>query len=199
VPRACQSSAGGCPPSPPPPPHTHTHTRTHTHAHRSPGCLTGLPLSLFLTVPLRCLKLFVYFVLLHVRAVFVVGWRPRGRLQSVKDVPPGTAPKAMRLKEAEAMGKFDLSALGTVAPRPVPKTAKEFVVARNEYEAKVGATALARVSVYERLGHNCSVCCCWLGRPGQAVPARRASRRPPWCSTGGGSMALSCGGGGVLA
>ena len=57
--------------------------------------------------------------------------------QSFKDVPPGLAPKALRMKEAEAMGKFHFDALVAATPRPVPTSAKEFVQRRRAYVQEV--------------------------------------------------------------
>jgi len=63
--------------------------------------------------------------------------RHREHITGTKDVPPGLAPKHLRLKEAEAMGKFTLGPLGNSATRPVPKCAKDYAVARAAYEAKL--------------------------------------------------------------
>ena len=64
------------------------------------------------------------------------------RGQTFKDVPPGLAPKALRMKEAEAMGKFQFDALVAATPRPVPKSPKEFMLARKAYHEKVRCRAV---------------------------------------------------------
>ncbi len=57
--------------------------------------------------------------------------------QGTKDVPPGLAPKHLRLKEAEAMGKFTVGSFGSTASRPVPTSAKDYARERAAYQAKV--------------------------------------------------------------
>ncbi len=52
------------------------------------------------------------------------------------------------MREAEAMGKFKLENLGTASLRPVPSSAKDFVNARREYQAKVPLCSVTLVPLW---------------------------------------------------